>query len=143
GLSEKAMTKCLEAIFKGTGFRILPKDKINAFKLQFFSDYTYDYFYELQNELFMGEFDDWELVQNPPIMINNFVVAIMKILDISEVFNLTLILTSYASKDRKSKNVVKCKIKDIYYKMFSASSYWMNLEGAFYVDNLIIEITQD
>lgn len=138
--SVSLLQQALEEIFRDTNFNLQKKEEINHVKLMYFSDFLLDYFYELRDEDFMGEFDDWQDVKNPPAAIRQFVTCVSNILKIEGVNYVYVILTNYACEDITTNGILECKIEKAYKKLFSASIYWIQEKGLCYEDNLIIKV---
>lgn len=83
-------------------FSVLDKSNIRPVKLTFFSRHLLDEVYELKNDNFMGEFEDWVNKEDVPILIADFINKIENIFKNENVIELNIFLSYYADVNGRS-----------------------------------------
>ena len=75
-------------------------------KIEFFIDYIENQFYELKNDNFIGEFEDWVVKDNPPHAITKFIQMIKEWMDQINISHFKIFLTSYNSGALTTMNTI-------------------------------------
>ncbi|RDU22652.1 hypothetical protein [Anaerosacchariphilus polymeriproducens] len=133
--SEEKLNNMLSS-FQALGFIVISGDEVKPIKRQYFKDYSARYFIELKFDNFMGEFEDWEQLDKPPILINQFIETAYKMVDSEGISNIKIILTSFAEEERTTNEVMVVEKSHIREGLYIMSKH--NFEV--WVDNLILEI---
>lgn len=122
--------------FNDIGFKIIYKNQVREVKKEYFKDYIQDEFIEFKCDNFIGEFEDWELLERPTEKILKFINAVENIARRSEVLNLRIILTGFAEVGYSSNEIIKVKLENIREGLFAMSKHSYDV----WTDNLIVEI---
>lgn len=109
---------------------------IRNIKKIYFKQYLRKYFIELKDDDFMGEFEDWKLINKPPKRIRDFINVVKKIAQIKNIKNFTIILTYFAELGNSTNKMVNVNISNLERGLYIMSRY--NFD--YYVDNLILKI---
>lgn len=134
--SKQEVIEQIREIFEKNNFSLFFEEQIKSVKLNYFRDYRQEYFIELKDELFIGEFEDWEKIGNVPDRIKKFEDQIKQLTDIREVSNIKIIITAFAEMNSTSNTeIVVCR-DDILKGLFSMSDKNYDV----WTDNLIIAI---
>lgn len=92
--------------FKKQGFTLIEKQFMRKAKIEFFIDYIENQFYELKNDNFIGEFEDWVVKDNPPHAITKFIQMIKEWMDQINISHFKIFLTSYNSGALTTMNTI-------------------------------------
>ena len=135
--SESPTAQDIIASFEKQGFTLIEKNFIRKSKIIFFSDYIENKFYELKNDNFMGEFEDWVEKDNPPNTIIEFIQTLKEWMYKINVSHFKVFLTSYAELNgNTSCRAIKTPYDSLLNELFKMSNYYY---GKHY-DNMIIDI---
>lgn len=94
-------------------------------------------FYELENDLFLGEIDDWLTINDePPKLVFDFINRICQLHRNEAIYNLTIILTSFAQAGKTLEQVYDISIDEFRCKLFLMS---FNSDVSV-IDSLILNI---
>lgn len=110
---------------------------IRDIKKAYFKEYLGECFIELRYDNFMGEFEDWELENEPPKRINDFIGAVKKVVQRKHIKNFTVMLTYFAEIGDSTNEVINVDSSNIQQGLFSMSRH--NYD--YCVDNLILKIS--
>lgn len=121
--------------FSKIGFHVILD--IRDIKKVYFKEYLGEYFIELKDDNFMGEFEDWELENEPPKRIKDFMSVVKKIIKRKNIKNFTVMLTYFAEIGDSTNKVINVDSSNIQQGLFSMSRY--NYD--YCVDNLILKIS--
>lgn len=122
--------------FNNMGFTVIYKNQIREVKKEYFKDYIQEEFIELKCDNFIGEFEDWELLEHPTEKILEFINAVKNIAKRSEIVNFKIILTGFAEEGYSSNEIIKVKLENINEGLFAMSKHYYDV----WTDNLIVEI---
>ena len=120
--------------FSKIGFDIILD--IRDIKKAYFKEYLGEYFIELKDDNFMGEFEEWELENEPPSRIKDFMSVVKKIVQIKNIKSFTVMLTYFAEVGDSTNEVINVDSSNIQQGLFSMSRH--NYD--YCVDNLILKI---
>lgn len=140
-ISDNSKVSLIEIMhrFSKIGFEVLDCESIRDVKkkyFQYFQEYKRKKFLELKDELFIGEFEEWELINKPTERIILFEDQIKWLSNSSDVLNLHIILTAFAEPENSSIKKITIESDKIREGLFSMSFH--NYE--IWADNLVIEI---
>ena len=99
--------KNIKRDFEQLGFMIKTDNQISRNKLNYFKGYLYDTVIELVDKEFIGEFEDWKDIFNPPIRITKLVDKLRNIINDKNVENVKFIIISSASENKKEDNILQ------------------------------------
>lgn len=137
-LSKNPINKNIILLLKKEGFTLIEKNNIRKAKIDFFGNYIENQFYELKNDNFIGEFEDWIEESTPPKTIIKFIKIIEDWMYQLNVSHFKFILTSYAEVNgNTSCYVIKTTFASLLNELFKMSRYYY---GEHY-DTLIINIS--
>ena len=137
-LSKNPIDKNIILLLKKEGFTLIEKNNIRKAKIDFFGNYIENQFYELKNDNFIGEFEDWIEESTPPKTIIKFIKIIEDWMYQLNVSHFKFILTSYAEVNgNTSCYVIKTTFASLLNELFKMSRYYY---GEHY-DTLIINIS--
>lgn len=122
--------------FKDIGFEVILMNEIRDVKKEYFRDYIRSNILELKCDDFIGEFEDWEVLDKPPLQISQFANVIRNLTRKEEISSLKIFLTSFAEEGYSSNEIIKTKIEKIEEALFAMSKHYYDV----WTDNLIIEI---
>jgi hypothetical protein len=134
-ICEKQVKKMM-APFEELGFVIIIDGEIKPVKRKYFKNYISQHFTELKYDNFIGEFEDWEEICNPPTLIKKFVNNIHVILKKEDISNFKLILTSFAEEGTTTNKVIILNKDQIIKGIYSMSKHNFDI----WVDNLILKL---
>lgn len=124
-------------LFNNIGLNIISQDEISIIKKEYLKKYFKSNVYELKNDTFLGNLDEWlNISDNPPKSVSNFIEVIRTVYKSKNIFNLTIILTSFAQYGKTSDQVFDISIDEIEYYLFLMS---FNSHSPT-IDNLILHI---
>lgn len=137
-LSENPINNNIIILLKKEGFTLIEKNYIRKAKIDYFNNYIENQFFELKNDNFIGEFEDWTEKDTPPKIITEFLDIIKEWMYQLNVSNFKFILTSYAEVNgNTSCYVINTTFSSLLSEMFKMSRYYY---GEHY-DTLIINIS--
>lgn len=135
---EENVVKTLYKIFENAGFICLPDYKIRKVKTEYFFNYAYDYFFELDNDTFLAEFDDWKEEKEPSEIVNKFIKDIKEFKACCNIKQMRIILTEFAEKNITSETYAKIKEEQLLEFLFKMSKYYFDEDAS--QSNLILEL---
>jgi len=132
---DKEIESILFDIFSTTPFNPLSTREIDKVKLSYFSKIRKKYFFELQFDEFLGEFEEWSEVTDPPFEIRSFCSCINQLSSYG-ITDLTICLTDFAEKGKTGNEMVLSSRGDLYKELFKMSLFYDGLSPK----NLIINV---
>ena len=136
--SENPINQNIILSFKKQGFTLIEKPFMRKAKIEFFIDYIENQFYELKNDNFIGEFEDWVDKDNPPHTITNFIKMIEEWMCQINISYFKIFLTSYAEINGDTTCcVIKSTLNSLINELFKMSRYYYGKHH----DNMIFEIS--
>lgn len=135
---ERHSIENIKGAFKQLGFIVNNHNQISNNKLNYFKGYLNNTVIELVDKEFIGEFEDWTDVSDPPIKIKKLIEKLKDILKDKNIGNLKLILVSSASENQKEDNILELvsSEQDLATSLFSMSSWNFDLK----TDVLILKL---
>ena len=127
--------KKMHYVFENSDFTILPKSKIQAVKLNYFSQDLCEYVFELVNDEFLGDFDDWKEIDCIPNSIQDFILEITKVVEFGAE-DLKVILTNFAERGKTSDFHTCVKVSELK----KALHYMSHSNYEVWTDNLIVKV---
>lgn len=134
--NEEVVLEKIKNIFNSNGFTVIFEEELRNVKIDYFKPYRQDYFIELKDELFIGEFEDWESVEDVPDRIKLFEEQIKQLNSINEVYNIKIIITILAEMGHTSNTELMVEISDVLNGLFGMSDRNYDI----WTDNLIISL---
>lgn len=125
--------------FGSMGFEILMGEAIRDIKKEYFKEYMETYIIELKDELFIGDFEDWNEKNSPTDRIIEFSKNIKWLSSQKGVINLKVIITGFAEVGTTSKALIKVTRNDIVDGLYAMSTKNFDI----WTDNLIIEVLDE
>ncbi|MGF7050060.1 hypothetical protein J2T13_004583 [Paenibacillus sp. DS2015] len=105
-LDENADVSYLLTVFEEkNNFRVLPEGEILSKKLSHLNRFLHSTTFEIQNQEFIGEFDEWLELEEIPSAIVEFGRNLQEFCRNKHVKNLTIILVRYAYSEKNDDNV--------------------------------------
>ncbi|OPX42548.1 hypothetical protein CLHUN_35150 [Ruminiclostridium hungatei] len=122
--------------FKLIGFELVLDCNIRQVKKEYFKKYVKQHFIELKDDEFMGEFEDWEELDNPPRKIGDFIREINSLIDSNVIQRVTIMLTLFAEEGTTAVENIEVSKNNIKKGLYSMSKH--NFEV--WTNNLVLEI---
>lgn len=121
------------------GFDVKAQNKINNNKLEYLKAWLFNYVVEILDLEFLGEFEEWKDISEPPAKIIKLVDAIERIKEDNNIEELKLIIVSSASEDKEFDNILETEtgIQDLKNNLFLMSSWNFDIK----LDTLILKIS--
>lgn len=127
----------IEKLFLVQGFSIVEFKYVETEKRDYFSDYWRKYSFELERDDFLGDFLDWEIVENVPKIVEEFVDNIFEVLKL-DIKNFNVIICSFADNGKTYNDYVCTNKKNIILELFKMSPFSFKCPN-----NLIISILEE
>lgn len=122
--------------FKLLGFQLVIGSDIKQVKRGYFRQHTKQYFVELKDDNFMGEFEDWIEMEKPPERIENFAREVDLLLKSEKLINVRIILTFFAEEGTTIIDKISISKESLREGLYSMSKH--NFEV--WANNLVLEI---
>lgn len=123
-------------MFREVGFEIVLPENIRNVKKEYFKDYFEEHVIELKNSEFLGEFEDWEDIENTPKAIQNFAECLNQIRKYSQIVDLKVIISHFAEIGASSKEVINVDADNVLNGLYLMSSKNYDV----WTDNLILKL---
>ncbi|MGF6191614.1 hypothetical protein [Serratia sp. 2723] len=120
--------------FEKIGFDILLDENIRQVKKTYFQRSENEYFIELINKEFSGEFEGWVDFDTPPQIIVDFACEIIDFSKKNNLSKIRIFLTFFAEKNVTKDHTVLCNSDELLNAFFIMSKSNFDI----WVDNLII-----
>ncbi|PLR81434.1 hypothetical protein CVD25_20275 [Bacillus canaveralius] len=135
---ERNSIENIKRAFEQLGFIVNTHNQISNNKLNYFKGYLNNTVIELVDKEFIGEFEDWNDVSNPPIKIKKLIEKLKDILKDKNIDYLKLIIVSSASENKKEDNILELvsSEQDLATNLFSMSGWNFDLK----TDVLILKL---
>ncbi|WP_033577894.1 hypothetical protein [Dickeya chrysanthemi] len=122
--------------FNELGFSIILDEDINETKKDYFLKRDDEYFIELYNKEFCGEFEDWFFLEEPPKLIVDFVDVIRFFIKKNNINHMRLMISFFAEKGVSTNFYSTVNYNDIFSGLFLMSKNNFDV----WTDNLILEL---
>lgn len=135
---ERNSIENIKRAFEQLGFIVKTHNQISKNKLDYFKGYLNNTVIELVDKEFIGEFEDWRDISNPPIKIMKLMEKLKDILKDKSIEDLKLIIVSSASENKEEDNILQLVTseQDFATNLFSMSGWNFDLK----TDVLILKL---
>jgi len=122
---ENEIEHLIKELFEHQGFEIIQKNSISFKKIECFSHYLFDVVFELKNDNFMGEFEDWTKENKPPLPILKFIESIKALTRCESILKFRVFLIYFADLDGGSTfDIKQVSMENLTEVLFSLSYYY-------------------
>lgn len=97
----------LKRQFENLGFIVYMDTEIQARKRAYFENHFKGTVFELVDQEFLGEFEDWKEVSKPSVRLREFISIIEGLAKNAWIKELKVIIVDYASEDKKADGMIK------------------------------------
>ncbi|WP_411704764.1 hypothetical protein [Edaphovirga cremea] len=123
-------------LFESIGFDVLMDDSIRQVKKEYFKTYDCEYFIELFNQEFSGEFEDWLVYDAPPLLILQFVDAMNLFISANDFKDFKIFISFFSESGVSTNHSLLVNSSELLTALFLMSKNNFDV----WADNLIINI---
>ena len=128
----------LETAFEKQEFVLVEKEKLSPIKHEFLKAISLENVFELRNDNFMGEFEDWIELDKPPYKIGKFIESLKTIVEHNAVKELIVILVKFVDlEDNSALNIRTITAKEISELLFTLSNYYYGYRHDYIIMKII------
>ena len=130
------LDELVQSLYKCSSFKVKILDEIRTVKKSYFKQHMSDYLYELENDDFMGEFEDWKHEDSPTPLLREFIEKLNELFLIPSIKNIRVFLVNYASEGVTKDKLISTDNTNLVSGMYKMSKYCFEI----WTDVLILEL---